>query len=268
MMKRRRFLVSSAAMGAIFLLQRNSDAQQRFSCNYVRTSSNGFSLTENGWLNPGPFRNTRVMDFGIDRQSFRDRGWTDVQIGRWNPDSGSKRKSLFLSAFYALQMNNANDPNHSWNEPSHAWDRGLGAHIDYWCKEVTRKPFYLYVYDDFLRAPTLVGRIVGRRTNEAPFDGSTNVVGIAPGRNGEIFINTDTSWALGERMDVTSWVGRSLNLSHVIAHEAGHWFGFDHVSTCDKCIMNSSLGGNFVPRWQERSEIMNRLFAELARKLA
>jgi hypothetical protein len=119
------------------LLAEASSAQQKYTCGYVETSSNGFSLT-NGWLNPGPFRNTRIMDFGIDRQSFLDRGWTDSQIGRWDPNN--KRKSLFLSAFYALQMNNPNDLNHRWNEGSNDWDRGLGAHVDYWCKQVTKKP--------------------------------------------------------------------------------------------------------------------------------
>ncbi len=259
--KRRHFLISSAAISTTFLLKNKGYAQQIYSCNYVKTSSNGFNLNENGWLNPGPFRNTRVMDFGIDRQSFLDRGWTDEQIGRWNPQD--KRKSL---SFYALQMNNPNEPNHSWNEPSHDWDRGLGAHIDYWSKQETGKPFYLYIYDS-PNPPSYVGRIVGRRTSEAPFNGREGVVGNAPGSNGEIFINTDINWALGERMDVNSWVDTRLNLSHVIAHEAGHWFGFDHTETCEKCMMNRSLGGNFFPRWQERDDIMNPLFAELSRKL-
>lgn len=265
MLKRRHFLISCATAGATLLLTRKGYAQQRYSCNYVQTSSNGFNLVENGWLNPGPFRDTRLMDFGIDRRSFTERGWTDEQIGRWNPND--KRRSLFLSAFYALQMNNPNDPNHAWNEPSHDWDRGLGAHIDYWTKSETGQPFNLFVYDS-LGAPNLVGRIVGRRTKEAPFNGR-EVVGNAPGLNGEIFINTEINWALGERMDANSWVGAEgrLNLSHVIAHEAGHWFGFDHVSTCKRCMMNRSLGGNFFPRWQERSDVMNPLFAELASKL-
>ena len=261
--KRRHFLISSTAMGATFLFKNKGYAQQVYGCNYVRTPNNGFSLVENGWLNDFPISTKRVMDFGIDRQSFLDRGWTDEQIGRWNPQD--KRKSLFLSAFYALAMNNANEPNHPWNEPSHDWDRGLGAHIDYWTKQETGKPFYLYTYDS-LNAPSLVGRIVGRRTNEAPFNGS-KAIGNAPGRNGEIFINTDIDWALGERMDVNTWVGTKFNLSHVIAHEAGHWFGFDHTETCPKCMMNRTVGGNFFPRWQERDDIMNPLFAELARKL-
>lgn len=263
-MKRRHLLIASASLGATLLLESKGYAQQKYSCGYVQTSSNGFNLVENGWLNPGPFRNSRVMDFGVDRQSFRSRGWSDEQIGIPN----RKTKSLVLSAFYALQMNNANEPNHPWNEASHDWDRGLGAHVDYWTKQETGKPFYLYVYDS-LNAPSLVGRIVGRRTSEAPFSGRKGVVGNAPGPNGEIFINTDIDWALGERMDANSWIGSEgrLNLSHVIAHEAGHWFGFDHVSTCEKCMMNRSLGGSFFPRWQERADVMNPLFAELARKL-
>jgi hypothetical protein len=239
-------------------------APQTYNCEYVQTSSNVFSLRDS-WLNSGPFRTQRVMDFGIDRQSFQDRGWTDAKIGRWDPNN--KQKSLFLSAFYALQMNNSNDPNHPWNEPSDSWDRGLGAHIDYWSKHVTGKPFHLYVYDS-LQAPTLVGRIVGRRTSEDPFNGKSNVLGIAPGKNGEIFINTDVDFALGERMDANSWVGTKINLSHVIAHEAGHWFGFDHVSDCPQCMLNPSLGGSFVPKWQYKDEVMNKLFNELVRKLA
>jgi hypothetical protein len=264
-MRRRHFLISSTSLGASLLLAETSNAQQKYTCNYLQTSSNGFSLTDNGWLNPGPFRNTRIMDFGIDRQSFRDRGWTDSQIGHWDPNN--KRKSLFLSAFYALQMNNPNDLNHRWNERSHDWDRGLGAHIDYWSKQVTRKPFNLFVYDS-LQAPNLVARIVGRRTSEAPFNGKSSVLGNAPGQNGEIFINTDGNFAIGERMDVNSWVGKNINLSHVIAHEAGHWFGLDHVTNCEQCMMNPSIGGTFSPRWQLKSEVMNPLFIELAKKLA
>jgi Matrixin len=263
-MRRRHFLISSTALGASILFAENGNAQRAYTCNYVSTSSNGFSLTDS-WLNPGPFRTQRVMDFGIDRQSFLDRGWTNSQIGNWNPSN--KRKSLFLSAFYALQMNNANDLKHPWNEPSHDWDRGLGAHIDFWSKHVTGKPFYLYIYDS-LQAPNLVGRIVGRRTSESPFNGNSSILGNAPGANGEIFINTDADFALGERMDVNSWVGAKINLSHVIAHEAGHWFGFDHVSNCPQCMLNPSLGGSFVPRWQYKNEVMNSLFTELARKLA
>jgi hypothetical protein len=262
-MRRRHFLISSTAFGASILFAENGNAQRVYTCDYVPTLSNGFSLTD-GWLNPGPFRTQRVMDFGIDRKSFLDRGWTNSQIGSWNPIN--KRKSLFLSAFYALQMNNANDLKHPWNEPSHDWDRGLGAHIDFWSKHVTGKPFNLYVYDS-LQAPNLVGRIVGRRTNEAPFNGGS-AIGMAPWDGGGIFINTDVDFALGERMDVNSWVGEKINLSHVIAHEAGHWFGFDHVTNCQKCMMNPAIGGDFIVRWQYKGEVMNVLFTELARKLA
>ena len=263
-MKRRHFLISSIALSSSLLLAetRIGNAQQVFSCGYVKTSNNGFSLTD-GWLNDRPFRTQRVMDFGIDRQSFLDRGWTNSQIGRWDPNN--KRKSLFLSAFYALQMNNPNDPNHRWNEPSNSWDRGFGAHIDYSCKKVTSKPFNLFVYDS-LQAPNLVGRIVGRRASEPPFEG-TSAIGMAPWDEGGIFINTDANFALGERMDVNSWVGKNINLSHVIAHEAGHWFGFDHVSNCQQCMMHPSIGGEFIPRWQYKGEVMDRLFNELARKL-
>lgn len=263
-MRRRHFLISSAALDTSILFAENGNAQRVYTCDYVQTSSNGFSLTDS-WLNPGPFRTQRVMDFGIDRQSFRDRGWSDSQIGRWDPNN--KRKSLFLSAFYALQMNNPNDPNHRWNERSDSWDRGFGAHIDYSSKKITGKPFNLFVYDS-LQASNLVGRIVGRRTSESPFNGRSSVLGNAPGANGEIFINTDANFALGERMDVNSWVGSRINLSHVIAHEAGHWFGFDHVSNCPQCMMNPSVGGSFIPRWQYKGEVMDKLFNELARKLA
>jgi hypothetical protein len=165
-------------------------------------------------------------------------------------------------------MNNPNDPNHRWNEPCDSWDRGFGAHIDYSSKKITGKPFNLFVYDS-LQAHNLVGRIVGRRTSESPFNGKSSVLGNAPGADGEIFINTDyVDFALGERMDVNSWVGTKINLSHVIAHEAGHWFGFDHVSNCPQCMMNPSLGGSFVPKWQYKGEVMDKLFNELARKLA
>ncbi len=268
-MRRRHFLISSAALGTSILFAENGNAQQTYTCKYIQTSSNGFSLTD-GWLNESPFRTQRVMDFGIDRQSFRDRGWTDSKIGRWDPNN--KRKSLFLSAFYALQMNNPNVPNHRWNEPCDSWDRGFGAHIDYSSKKITGKPFNLFVYDS-LQAPNLVCRIVGRRLNESPFsdypyNSDPGLLAIAPGENGEIFINTDGDFALGERMDVNSRVGSRINLSHVIAHEAGHWFGFDHVSNCPQCMMNPSLGGSFVPRWQYKGEVMDKLFNELARKLA
>jgi hypothetical protein len=68
-------------------------------------------------------------------------------------------------------------------------------------------------------------------------------------------------------MDANSWVCKSLNLSHVIAHEAGHWFGFDRVSACEQCMMSPSIGGDYFPRWQLKSEVMNPLFIELAKKL-
>ena len=69
-------------------------------------------------------------------------------------------------------------------------------------------------------------------------------------------------------MNVNSWVGENINLSHVIAHESGHWFGFDPVSNCPQCMMNPSIGGSFVPKWQYKGEVMDKLFNELARKLA
>ena len=99
--------------------------------------SNGLGLA--GALAWEPRTTENVIDIGLDRQSFLDRGFSDEQLGRWNNGSTSERRGVFLSMFYALQHRNPNDPNHAWNEDVHDWDRGLGAHIDYWRKTSSRK---------------------------------------------------------------------------------------------------------------------------------
>ncbi|MBL8207948.1 MAG: matrixin family metalloprotease [Blastocatellia bacterium] len=145
--------------------------------------------------------------------------------------------------------------------------------MDYWCKQIIKKPFNLFVYDS-LGKSFVTGTIVGRSSKDYPFNTRpSGVIGVAPGPNGEIFIKTDYEWALGERMDANSWADRKINLSHVIAHEAGHWFGFDHVrkdergDDCKTCIMYPSIGGGHSPKWQTASKITNSLFEQLARKL-
>lgn len=268
---RRRFIKSVTAAGFAFGCCSTGRTQEKevARCGYDPTDiEGGFRLT-GGWLNPGPFSTSRSMNFAIDRTSFLDRGWSESDIGTFDPRN--KRKSLLLSAFYALQMNNPHDIDHPWNEKSDGWDRGLSAHIDYWCNSVTGKTFEIYVYESIESAPHVTGTIVGRRSTETPFkERGRGVIGVAPGRRGEIWINTDARFAFGERMDVNSWVpsaGFRINLSQLLAHEAGHWFGFAHNDTTDRGIMYPSIGGDFPPRWQLPEGPMQEIFRQLATKL-
>jgi hypothetical protein len=232
----------------------------------------GFGLVD---LNT-PQTTDRVVDIGLDRQSFLSRGWSEEDLGRWNNGSKRERRGLFLSMFYALQMNNANDLSHSWNEAAHDWDRGLGAHIDYWAKAERHLPFYLYVYDN-PNSPSRKGIIVGRNSGEIPFSSGrpcsgANVIGCVEGSD-IIYLRADYSWALGHRIDEPIWIKGTderfrFNITYLIAHEAGHFFGFPHVED-DGSIMNPVIGPdpNKRPRWQVPDSQMRPLFAALARKL-
>ncbi|MBL8207949.1 MAG: hypothetical protein JNM09_27190 [Blastocatellia bacterium] len=75
MMNRRQFLISTTTIAATTCFETTGNAQQMAVCDYSQSSSNGFNL-DGGWLNPGPFRSTRIMNFAVDRKSFLDRGWT------------------------------------------------------------------------------------------------------------------------------------------------------------------------------------------------
>ena len=80
-------------------------------------------------------------------------------------------------------------------------------------------------------------------------------------------------FALGCRMDKPSWIWKKedggrrtyLNLSHLIAHEVGHFFGFPHIND-ENSIMYCSLGADKPQRWQE-PEPYNLFFKALAYKL-
>jgi hypothetical protein len=217
----------------------------------------------------------RVIDIGLDRQSFIDRGWSDSDLGRWNNGSFRERKGLFLSMFYALQMGNDNDIKHPWNETIHSWDRGIGAHIDYYLKERHKKQFNLYVYDN-VNAPTKRGLVVGRDSTESPFNAGVckgeNIIGCA-GSDDNIYIKTDyRAYVLGRRLDEPPSIQINgkyyTNITHLIAHETGHFFGMPHVSTNDTdAIMNPTIGASNSQRWHDQSLEQQALFRALADQL-
>jgi hypothetical protein len=200
-------------------------------------------------------------------------------LGAWNRGSHSERQGLFLSMFYALQNKNPNEPNHPWNENVHDWDRGVGAHIDYWLKHKHNKPYYLYAYDH-ANPPTRRATIIGRKSTEAPFNAiSSDVIGRWES-GGSIYIKTDfnlsngsSAWALGHRMDepyfIPDGTGQSLiNISYIIAHEVGHFLGFEHICSSDSIMYagGGTLPSDYRPRWQTPA-ISNQLFEDLADKV-
>jgi hypothetical protein len=233
-----------------------------------------------------PYSTDRVVDIGIDRESFTSRGWSDEQLGRWSNGSRNApaHQGLFLSLFYAIQNMNPTEPNHPWNENVGDWDRGLGAHIDYWSNQLRGLRYRLYAYDNF-NPPTKRGVIVGRRGNEFPFDTRPNAIGHGGGAQ-EIYIRTDkepptnedpdfvAGFALGRRTDANSWIWKELpggkkrtytNITHLLAHEIGHFLGFPHIND-ENSIMFCSTSGDRVPRWQT-PESTNEYFKRLVGKL-
>lgn len=221
-----------------------------------------------------PQASERVIDIGLDRDSFTSRGWPEGLLGAWNNGALTGRRGIFLSMFYALQMGDPHDLSHPWNEPTTSWDRGLSAHIDYWTQQQRHLSYRLFVYDNY-NPPTRRGVIVGRRGNEAPFFGGgpcAGAIGCAGGDD-KIYVQSDFSWALGHRIDAPVWIqgpdGKwRMNISYVIAHEVGHFFGFPHVNDTG-CIMNPQIGGDRHkrPLWQVPENQMNPLFANLARQV-
>lgn len=210
----------------------------------------GLSLA--GGLAWEPRATNYVIDIGLDRQSFLDRGFSEESLGRWNGGSHSERRGVFLSMFYALQNKNPNEPNHPWNEEVHDWDRGLGAHLDYWRQSLHQKPYYLYAYDH-PNPPTRRGVITARRSDEWPFkEKKAGVAGTYFANSDQIYIKSDYSsgWACGHRFDEGDLIlGEDrkyrYNLTFIIAHEVGHFFGFDHVA--DK---NALMHPNVLRWWQ------------------
>jgi len=211
-----------------------------------------------------------VIDIAIDRQSFVRRGWSGADLGSWNNGSMSvrNRRGLFLSAFYGLALGNPSTPN-SWQEPVDDWDRGLAAHIDYAANEALQKGnFRLYIYDR-LGAPTQRGVIVGRRLNEEPFNAGSckGAIGCADGSD-KIYLRTDYDWALGYRTDYGAWikVGSKYyyNISLVIAHEVGHFFGLSHFNH-EQSIMNAVAPMNNA-RWRNPPSL-NEAITGIARKI-
>ena len=88
---------------------------------------------------------SRVVRFALRREDFEALAWTPEQIGAWDPDPASPlRSGLFLSMFYALQLNNQPHP---WNEVCDDRDRGLGAHIDQVARVRRGLDFSAVVYD-------------------------------------------------------------------------------------------------------------------------
>lgn len=212
-------------------------------------------------------RGVRAMDVGLDRQSFLDRGWTEQQLGRFP----NKTESLFLSMYYALQLGDPNPPTHPWSEQVHNWDRGLTAHIDYYLNEQHGQHFSMYAYDH-AKPPTRRAILVGRRSTEPPFTTvckGSNVIGCA-GASDKIYIRTDYSYALGYRLDDSAHIlkdGRYfVNISYLISHEAGHFFGLPHVNDPGG-IMYYQLGAQPKQHWHHSSLETQRLLRELAHRL-
>jgi hypothetical protein len=86
--------------------------------------------------------------------------------------------------------------------------------------------------------------------------------------------NFVAGFALGRRTDENSWIWKDegggarrayINITHILAHEVGHFFGFPHVSD-ENSIMHCSIGGDKVPRWQTPQHI-NDHFKRLVGKL-
>lgn len=224
-----------------------------------------------------PICSERLIDVGLDRQSFLDRGWREDQIGSWSNGSTSptNRRGLFLSMFYALQMNNAAIGPHPWNEQSNDWDRGLGAHIDWWCSSEHGFGYRMYVYDH-ANPPTKRAIIVGRHSTEYPFSAGgpcsgERVIGCA-GASEVIYIRTDWPYSLGRRIDDAMYVLDSdgvyrLNITYLIAHEMGHYMGFGHVQH-PECIMNPTIVNNpKKQRWQIPEDITIQMFKQLSNYL-
>lgn len=215
----------------------------------------------------------RVVDIGLDRQSFIDRGWTEDMLGSYENGSKVKKRGIFLSMYYALQIGQPEDNKNPWHEAIGDFHRGLGAHIDYYLWEQHKKHFRLYAYDN-LNAPTRRGSIVGRKSTEAPFfDGGdcsgTNVVGCA-GADDKIYIRTDYNWIFGKRLDAPVRIEENgryyVNITYTITHEVGHFFGMNHTSSPDS-IMYPVLGTNSNQSWHDSSLQQQNVFRELSHKL-
>jgi hypothetical protein len=217
-----------------------------------------------------------VASIGIDRQSFLDRGWPNERLGAWNGGSSVARRGLFLSMFYALQNLHPQELGHPWNQGVHPWDRGLGAHIDHWKRLRCEREFYLYVNDHPIPLVGMAANVVGRTSNEMPF--TQGPCGPKPGREilgcagqfSTIFIRTDYSYSLGQRIDEPVWIRGSdgmyrINISYIIAHECGHFFGFPHVSSPANMMFESLPQIDAErPRWQTPDEQMRPLFDYIA----
>jgi len=216
---------------------------------------------------------TRVARFLLRRERFEALEWTPEQIGAWDPDPASPhRTGMFLSMFYALQLNNQPHP---WNEVCDEQDRGLGAHIDQVARVRRGLDFSAVVYDRVgpeMRSSDCI--LVPSRGESHPgalawYRPSGRFV-----RQNVITIRHDMPWALGHRMDEAPWIqgtdGRwRMNMTHLIAHEAGHHFGFPHVDV-RPCIMHSLSEGGADPRpvWQQPEVVMKPLFENLVDRLA
>jgi len=174
--------------------------------------------------------------------------------------------------FYALQLNNQPHP---WNEVCEDRDRGLGAHIDHVARVRRGLDFSAVVYD---RVRPQMGPsdcvVVAGRGEDCPGAAAwyrpsgRKFIG-----QSVITIRQDLPWALGHRMDEDPWIQGTdgswrMNMTHVIAHEAGHHFGFPHIDV-RPCIMHSTAESPADPRpvWQKPEVEMSRLFDSLVDRL-
>jgi hypothetical protein len=233
------------------------------------------SVSDNLAVTARPFVDPkRVVNFFLYRETFLDAGWTQEQLGSWDPDPLSpSRRGLFLSMFYALQNNNLPHP---WNETTSGWDRGLGAHIDHVARARRNLDFSIVVYH------RVWGLVV------QPFEQGCLIQAARASEMGKAFgvhtsgdirhvmkINVDADWALGHRIDEPTYIlgedGRyRMNITYLIAHEAGHHFGFGHVADRSSIMYEHVLNippTDPRPIWQSPADQMMALFNGLVGQL-
>ncbi len=210
----------------------------------------GLHKCGNGKLVPDkqvdPTVTRNVLNVGLDRGSFLRRGYTNQQLGGWQGGNPASKRGVFLSLFYALQLNNPNERNNPWNENENVENkfRGLGAIIDSHAKAQygPQKAYFINVFDND-RLEGLDAVIVGRNLDEAPFNDEKQCkdgLGCAAPGQKNIYIRADANWTLGLRLDKPYYArgttATQVNLTHVLAHQVLHFLGFPHQEAKDSIL--------------------------------